>query len=70
MGDITFSRLSLLFITGYNDEGEPVMKAKHFNNIIPQADSEKLFQTALALASLQKHDLDIVERSNTYELGN
>ncbi|MDQ0254489.1 hypothetical protein J2S74_001868 [Evansella vedderi] len=68
MGDIVFSRLSLHFVTGYNDEGEPIFKAKHYRNIVPQAESTQLFQAAMALASLQKNELEKVERSNTYEL--
>lgn len=69
MGDIVLSRLVLTFVTGFTDDGEPIFKVKQFRNIAPEAANENLFNTAVALASLQKHDLDLVERNNTYELG-
>lgn len=69
MAEIKNSRLSLNFVTGYTDEGDPIFKAKHYRNIDPQAGSEPLFATAEAIAALQQHYLERVERSNTYELG-
>ena len=68
MGEITFSRLTLCYITGYDGDGEPIFTNKHYRNISPDALSASLYQVATALASLQKHDLDVVERNNTYEI--
>lgn len=69
MGEIKFSRLSLNYLTRFTDEGEPVFKPKHYRNIDPEAGSEALYATAVALSSLQLHQVERVERSNTYELG-
>ncbi|ADU31235.1 DUF1659 domain-containing protein [Evansella cellulosilytica] len=70
MAYLANTRLSLTFITGYNEEGEPIFKVKSFNNIEPSTENEQLFSTAAALASLQKYDVEKIERSNTYELVN
>lgn len=69
MGSVVSSRLVLMFITAFTEEGDPIYKAKQFQNIKTTATNEQLFETALALASLQKHELDLVERVNKYELG-
>lgn len=69
MGEIKFSRLSLNFLTSFTDQGDPIFKAKHYRNIDPQASSEAVYETAVVLASLQQHEVERVERSNTYELG-
>ncbi|MCD8509947.1 MAG: DUF1659 domain-containing protein [Bacillus sp. (in: Bacteria)] len=69
MAEIKNSRLSLNFVVGFTDEGEPIFKAKHYRNIDPQAGSEAVYDSAMALAGLQQHEVERVERSNTYELG-
>ncbi|MBU9711435.1 DUF1659 domain-containing protein [Evansella tamaricis] len=68
MGELTVSRLALAFIVGYEEDGEAILKVKQFRNIQPGAENENLFNTALALASLQKYELENVERVNTYNL--
>ena len=68
MGTITHCRLSILYVTGYKVDGNPIFKLKQFRNILPQAADENLYQTALAIAALQQHDVQKVERNNTYEL--
>ncbi|MBU9723255.1 MULTISPECIES: DUF1659 domain-containing protein [Bacillaceae] len=68
MDNLVFSRLTLLFVTGYDEEETPIFKTKHYRNISNLASNEELFATALALSTLQKHSLDAVERSNTYDL--
>ncbi|MFA9559930.1 DUF1659 domain-containing protein [Evansella sp. AB-rgal1] len=68
MEKIVNSRLTLSFITSYTDEGEPIFKTKSFQNIATRATGENLLQVAVALASLQKHELESVERGNTYDL--
>ena len=68
MGTITHCRLSIQYVTGYKVDGNPIFQLKQFRNILPQAADENLYQTALAIAALQQHDLQKVERNNTYEL--
>lgn len=69
MAELVSSRLVLMFITGFTDEGDPIYKMKSFQNINTEATNEQLYETAVALASLQQHQLHLVERNNKYELG-
>ncbi|UCZ52046.1 DUF1659 domain-containing protein [Bacillus shivajii] len=62
------TRLSITFVTGYDDDGLEMYQTRHFNNIHPASESEDLLQVANALASLQQHQLEKIERFNTYDL--
>ncbi|WP_233254315.1 DUF1659 domain-containing protein [Salipaludibacillus keqinensis] len=68
MNEAVFTRLSLTFLTGFDENGKEMYQTRHFRNIKTEASNDSLFQTALALASLQQFELDKVERNNTYEL--
>ncbi|TMW71528.1 DUF1659 domain-containing protein [Alteribacter natronophilus] len=62
------SRLSLVFRTGYTDEGKEIERTRNFQNVITDANNEGLAQAAQAIASLQIHPLARIERNNTYDL--
>ncbi|WP_161524636.1 DUF1659 domain-containing protein [Alteribacter lacisalsi] len=62
------SRLSLIFRTGFDDEGMDVERVRNFQNVKTDAGNEGLAQAAAALASLQVHPLTRIERNNTYDL--
>ncbi|WP_096189473.1 DUF1659 domain-containing protein [Evansella halocellulosilytica] len=62
------TRLTLTFVTGFDDEGAEIFLTRHFRNIQPAAESPALLQAANSLASLQQYELDKVERFNTYDL--
>lgn len=62
------SRLSIIFLTGTNEKGEPIFKTKSFNNIKETATNEQLTNIANALARLQNYDIDHIERTNIYNL--
>ncbi|UTR11194.1 MULTISPECIES: DUF1659 domain-containing protein [Evansella] len=68
MGDLTSTRLSVVYIADYTTDGDPVFKVRQFRNILPQASNENLFNAAVAISSLQQHELHRVERNNSYEL--
>ncbi len=68
MNEAIDSRLSLTFLIGYDEDGNEILQSRHFRNVKPSVSNQALFQTAQALASLQKYDLGLVERNNTYEL--
>lgn len=62
------SKLRLVFEAGVNEKGEPVFKAKTYNNIAKTATPEQLQQAALALANLSANTLSSIERSDSSEI--
>lgn len=68
MNEAVDSRLSLTFLIGYDEDGMEIFQTRHFRNVKPSVSNLALFQTAQALAALQKYELETVERNNTYEL--
>ncbi|OLO38065.1 hypothetical protein BTR23_11755 [Alkalihalophilus pseudofirmus] len=65
---LTNSRLVIVFETGINQIGEPILKTKSFNNIKMGTTNEQLKAVADALTPLQGWTPYKVERSNTYNL--
>ncbi|WP_158211530.1 DUF1659 domain-containing protein [Alkalihalobacterium alkalinitrilicum] len=65
---LTNSRLVIVFETGINQIGEPILKTKSFNNIKTGASNEQLKAVADALTQLQAWTPQKIERSNTYNL--
>jgi len=68
MNEAVDSRLSLTFLIGYDEDGNEIFQSRQFRNVKPAVSNQALLQTAQALASLQKYELETVERNNTYEL--
>ncbi|MBU5465351.1 DUF1659 domain-containing protein [Virgibacillus sp. MSJ-26] len=63
------SSLRLVFYTGDDLEtGDPIYKAKSFNNVKENATAEQLFEIAQGIASLQQHELHTVERRDNSEI--
>lgn len=62
------TKLRLAFQTGVNEKGEPVYKAKTFNNIKTAATTDQLFQTAQALSVLCNDPLNSVERNDSSDI--
>lgn len=62
------SQLRLYFVVGENEKGEDVFKSKLFNNVKIDASVDGLYAVATALAPLQVHPLDKVERGETAEI--
>ncbi|MFV8829785.1 DUF1659 domain-containing protein [Alkalihalobacterium sp. APHAB7] len=62
------SRLVIVFESGYNQIGEPILKTKSFNNIKTAATNEQLKAVADALIPLQGWTPYKVDRANTYAL--
>jgi hypothetical protein len=56
------------FVTGVDDEGNPILRARRWSNIKPAATDQNVYDAALALAGLQMHTLAAVERQLTSEL--
>lgn len=62
------TQLRLIFETGLNEKGEPIYKAKTFNNVKKEATVEHLYQVALAISSLCSYPLASVERNNSFDV--
>ncbi len=64
----TNGKVTLVFNTGVDEDGNLVTKSKVFNRVKPDIDSEKLYQVSGALASLQQHPINVVRRTQEFEL--
>jgi hypothetical protein len=65
---ITDSQLRLTFSAGVDNEGNPIVKYKSFNNVKTSATPDQLFAVVDALAPLQQHALSYVERNDSYSI--
>ncbi|WP_100407639.1 DUF1659 domain-containing protein [Bacillus solitudinis] len=65
---LTDSRLTIVFETGTDDEGKPILKTKSFNNVKTEATNEELTAVANALTPLQGWILQRVDRANVHSL--
>lgn len=66
--NLAVTKLRLTFEAGMNEKGEPVYKAKTFNNIKTSATTDQLFQTANAIAALCIDPLYSVERNDSLDI--
>lgn len=62
------AKLKLVFQTGLDDEGKPVLRSKTFNNISKDADAGQLFLAATAISVLSNDTLNTVERIDNTEI--
>lgn len=59
------TKLRMIFETGLNEKGEPILKTKTFSNVKKEATVDQLFQAAQALAVLCNDPLNKVERDDS-----
>lgn len=62
------SRVSMIFITGQNEDGENTTRTKTLNNVKGSALDEELVELVTTLSSLQQHPLADATRNNSYSL--
>lgn len=62
------SRIQLQVITGFSEDGKPVVRSRSYANIKPAASNEDLYQTGKEMAELQEHDLEVIRRIDEIEL--
>ena len=67
-GMLKDSQLRLVFETGLNDKGEPILKSKNFNNVKKAATIDQLYQAANALSGLSAYILHSVERNDSFDI--
>ena len=63
------SRLKLVFENGMDDEGNPVYKSKTFANVRRDSTADELYQVSQAIGSLAAQPLWLVERNDSYDIG-
>lgn len=62
------SNLRLVFETGVNEKGEPILKGKMYSNLKHSATVDQLFQAASAIGSLSNYSLNTVERTDRSDI--
>ncbi|MEW6458145.1 MAG: DUF1659 domain-containing protein [Bacillota bacterium] len=56
------------FAVGVDGKGNPVFRTRRWSNVKPEAADQAVYDAALALAGLQVHPLNAVQRQVTSEL--
>ncbi|WP_042462173.1 DUF1659 domain-containing protein [Neobacillus dielmonensis] len=67
-GFLETTKLRLVFQTGMDDEGKPIIRSKTFSNVTKAATADQLYQAANALAGLTIDQLNKVERNDSSEI--
>ncbi|WP_374717682.1 DUF1659 domain-containing protein [Neobacillus sp.] len=62
------TKLKMVFQTGIDDEGKPILRTKTFSNVRKEASADQLFQAANALAVLCNDPLNTLERTDSSEI--
>ncbi|WP_160725487.1 DUF1659 domain-containing protein [Bacillus sp. USDA818B3_A] len=62
------TKLRLVFDAGIDNEGNPILKSRTFNNIKKEATVDQLFQAAQAISTLCTDTLNKVERTDSSEI--
>lgn len=62
------SSLRLVFETGFDQEGKPILKSRTYSNLNVAATPDQVYRAAQALASLTSHPLYSVERNDRSEI--
>ncbi|MFY9115146.1 MAG: DUF1659 domain-containing protein [Dethiobacteria bacterium] len=60
--EMTTTRLQMVLIQGYDDEGKPVLRTRTYSNIKTDAENESIFNLAQNFSTLQVHELEKVVR--------
>ncbi|OEF97642.1 DUF1659 domain-containing protein [Desulfuribacillus alkaliarsenatis] len=68
ISDRVDSRVSLVLETGTDAFGFSILRRKNYSRIKPMATDEAVFNTAVALASLQEFPLYGIDRTDTSSL--
>ncbi|MCD4838355.1 DUF1659 domain-containing protein [Neobacillus sedimentimangrovi] len=62
------TKLKMVFQTGIDDDGKPILRTKTFSNVRKEASADQLFQAANALAVLCNDPLNTLERTDSSEI--
>ena len=67
-GLLESTKLRIVFDAGIDNEGNPILKTRSFNNVKKEATADQLFQAAQAIAVLCNDELNKVERNDSSEI--
>ncbi|OIK08710.1 hypothetical protein BIV60_25600 [Bacillus sp. MUM 116] len=62
------TKLRIVFETGMDEQGKPILKAKTFSNVKKAATADQLYQAAQAIFVLCNDTLNRVERTDSSDL--
>lgn len=62
------SQLRIEYNVGVDGKGEPIYKAKNYNNLKTSATPNGIQAVSQVIASLQQHTLASVQRNSNYEI--
>jgi len=62
------SRLQLRLQTGYDEDGDPILRTRSFSRIKPDANNDDLFDVAQEFIGLQQNEVQAVRRVDEVEL--
>ena len=62
------TKLRLVFEAGMDEKGNPLTKAKAFNNINSMATADQLYQTAQAIIDLCSDPISRIERADSSDI--
>lgn len=65
---INESQLRLRYNQGLDVDGKPIYKTKNYNYLKTTVTSDDMQVVALAIAGLQQHTLENVQRNSNYEI--
>ncbi len=66
--ELASTRLQMVLIQGYDEDGKPVLRTRTYSNIKTDADNENIYNVAQNFSALQIHDLDKVVRVDESKL--
>jgi hypothetical protein len=65
---VSGTKLRLVFVTGTDEKGNPILRTKSFNNLKKEATADQMYQVAQAIGNLSADGLDTVQRVDSSEI--
>lgn len=67
-GILKDTQMRLIYETGLDGKGEPILKGKAFNSVLKEATADQLYQAAQAISGLCTYTLVSVERNDSFDV--
>jgi hypothetical protein len=68
VANLMATKLRLIFESGMDEKGKPILKSKTFNNVKKEATTDQLFQAAQALSVLCSDPVNSIERNDSTDI--
>jgi len=62
------TNLQIVVQTGTSDEGNPIYRTRNFRNVKTDAADQDVYDVGVALAGLQQHPVNAIQRLNEFDL--